>query len=265
MGAGHPRISFEMDSFTDFQPAHFVVDDDYRERMVVANGVKTWAVGQAMMVERRMDLLLDSKYQTDGLFPELAFFDCHACHQPMSTSLPTADGQFPTAWSPRPGTNLGPGNVVFNDANMLMLEVALGMAGNGLAEAMAADIKAIHAGTKTSREAFLEAAKKARSTAQAAVQALVSKDITAADMRQAMETIISKGSKGYFADYETAEQATMALGSIIEAMRVAGQIDAAGYEKLSKQMEAVYAVVANDEQYVRSRFVNAVQGLSASL
>lgn len=265
MGAGHPRISFEMDSFTDFQPAHFVVDDDYRERKVVANGVKTWAVGQAMMVERRMDLLLDSKYASDGLFPELAFFDCHACHQPMSTSLPTSGGDFPTAWNPRPGTGLGPGVAKFNDANMLMLEVALGMAGNGMAEAMAADIKAMHKATQTSREAFQEAAKKTRSTARAAVQALVGKDISAADMRQAMQTIITKGSKGFFADYETAEQATMALGSIIEAMRVAGQLDGPSYDKLSKQMEAVYGVVANDEQYVPSRFVGAVKALSASL
>ncbi len=265
MGAGHPRISFEMDSFTDFQPAHFVVDDDYRKRKKVANGVKTWAVGQALMVERRMDLLLDSKYASDGLFPELAFFDCHACHQPMSTSLPTNGGDFPTAWNPRPGTGLGPGVAKFNDANMLMLEVALGMAGNGMAEAMAADIKAMHAATQTSREAFQEAAKKTRSTARAAVQALVSKEIGADDMRQAMQAIITKGSNGYFADYETAEQATMALGSIIEAMRVAGHIDSAGYEKLSKQMEAVYGVVANDEQYVPSQFIGAVGNLSASL
>ena len=54
MGAGHPRISFELDSFTDFQPAHFVVDKDYNERKNVVDGVRTWAIGQAMSVERRM-------------------------------------------------------------------------------------------------------------------------------------------------------------------------------------------------------------------
>ena len=40
MGAGHPRISFEVDSFTDFQPAHYVIDDDYRKRKKVVDGVK---------------------------------------------------------------------------------------------------------------------------------------------------------------------------------------------------------------------------------
>ncbi|MEO0360655.1 MAG: multiheme c-type cytochrome [Pseudomonadota bacterium] len=265
MGAGHPRISFELDSFTDFQPAHFVIDDDYRERKRVVDGVRTWAVGQAMMVERRMDLLLDSKFSTDGVFPELAFFDCHSCHQPMSSSLPDQQGDFPTAWNPRPGTGLGPGVVKFNDSNMLMLEVALTLAGGNLAEAMRQDIRAMHAATQESREAMLTAARKLRATAKAAVQSIANRQLSAADMRRAMQTMIEKGSKGFFADYESAEQATMALGSMIEAMRVAGFINNAGYDELSSKMEPVYGAVANDEQFAPARFVGAVRSLSAAL
>lgn len=265
MGAGHPRISFELDSFTDFQPAHFVVDKDYRERKKVVDGVRTWAIGQALSVERRMDLILDSKYSTDGLFPELAFFDCHACHHPMSESLPAKGGGFPAAWTPRPGTGLGPGVVKFNDSNMLMLEVALGMAGGGMADAMAADIKAMHAASQTSRAAMLDAAKKVRSTARAAVQAIAGKSLSAGDMRQAMQTIAGRASKNVYSDYESAEQATMALGSLIEAMRVAGFVDAAAYDALSAKMEPVYGSVANDEQFIPSTFAGAVKGLSALL
>ncbi|MEM7525666.1 MAG: hypothetical protein AAF360_18285, partial [Pseudomonadota bacterium] len=265
MGAGHPRISFEMDSFTDFQPAHYVIDDDYRKRKKVIDGVRTWAIGQAMMVERRMDLILDSKFKTSGVFPELAFFDCHACHQPMSSSLPNDKGQFPTAWTPRPGTGLGPGVVKFNDSNMLMLEVALGMAGKDLAAAMRADIRSMHDATRKSRAAMEEVAKKVRSTARSAVQAIAGKTLNAGDMRRAMQTLIERGSKGYFGDYESAEQATMALGSIIEAMRVAGFVDNAAYDRLSTKMEPVYGAVANDEQYAPASFVSAVRSLSAAL
>ena len=265
MGAGHPRISFELDSFTDFQPAHFVIDDDYRERKKVVDGVRTWAIGQALAVERRMDLIIDSKFSTDGLFPELSFFDCHSCHHPMSESLPAEGGGFPAAWEPRPGTGLGPGVVKFNDSNMMMLEVALGMAGGGMAEAMAADIMAMHKASQTSRAAMLEAAKKVRSTAQSAVQALAAKQLTAADMKGAMQNLISKASQDYFLDYETAEQATMALGSIIEAMRVAGFVEAGAYDALSSKMEPVYGSVANDEQFFPGQFSDAVAGLSALL
>lgn len=265
MGAGHPRISFEMDSFTEFQPAHFVVDDDYRKRKKVVDGVRTWAVGQALMVDRFMTMILDTKYSTDGLFPELAFFDCHACHQPMSSSLPAQTGDFPTGWNPRPGTGLGPGVAKFNDASMLMLEIALDMADPGMADKMAEHILAVHKATQTSREAMLAAAAAARETARQAVQILATREIDAKTMRVAIETLIQKGSQGYFADYATAEQATMAMGSIIEAMRRAGFLESAAYDKMQTSMEAVYAAVANDEAYVVSRFVGAVQQLAATL
>lgn len=265
MGAGHPRISFEMDSFTEFQPAHFVADDDYRKRKQVVNGVKTWAIGQALMVERRMDLLLNSKFSTDGLFPELAFFDCHGCHQPMSGALPDKSGAFPAAWVPRPGTGLGPGVVKFNDANLLMLEIALEMAGGDLAKEMAANIMAVHKGSQTSRAAMLETAKATRATAQAAVKRILAMKVDAAAMRKAMQRLIALGGEGYFADYETAEQATMAMGSVIEAMRIAGFIDAAAYKKVSTRMEEVYAAVADDEKYAPGRYREAVKALSDTI
>lgn len=265
MGAGHPRISFEMDSFTDFQPAHFVIDDDYRERKTVRDGVRIWAIGQALMVQRTMDLITESKFKSDGLFPELAFFDCHACHQPMSSSLPTDGGDFPTAWTARPGTGLGPGVAKFNDANMLMLEIALNLAAPGLADEMSENIRAVHKAIQQSRAAFEAAADRTRATADKAVAALLEKEITGADMEKVMKDLITKGANRYFADYATAEQATLAMGAIIEAMRVSGHIDGAAYEKLSAEMEAVYAAVSDDERYVPSRFVSAVKNLSASL
>lgn len=265
MGAGHPRISFEVDSFTDFQPAHYVIDDDYRKRKKVVNGVKTWAIGQALMVERRMNLMLDSKYAGNGLFPELAFFDCHSCHHPMSESLPTKNGNFPAAWSPRPGTGVGPGVVKFNDSNMLMLKIALDMAGSGLADKMASDMKALHKAAQTSRAAMTSAASAARETARAAVKALSAKEVGKAEMMKAAKTLAQQSSQGFFADYESAEQATMALGAFVEAMRVAGHIDSAGYDNLSKRMEGVYGAVSDDEAFIRGAFISAVKQVNAAL
>lgn len=257
MGAGHPRISFELDSFTAFQPAHYAQDDDYFERKNVVNGVKTWAVGQALAVERNMDLLLDSKYASNGLFPELAFFDCHACHQPMSSSR---DGA--TSWVSRPGTGLGPGVAKLNDANLLMLEVAVGMADEGLAKKMASDIRALHKGTHTSRAAMTSAAEAVRATAQASVKALSEATIDQAAMQAAMAKLTERSAQGYFADYTGAEQATMAMGAIIEAMRTAGFMDEATYADANTKMEKVYAAVDNDERYRRSSFISAVKALN---
>ena len=96
MGAGHPRMSFELDTFTAIQPAHYKIDNDYRKRKIVANGIQTWAIGQAIAMERRLDALLDPKRNKDGIFPELVLYDCQACHHSLMEQK----------WQSRPGTGL---------------------------------------------------------------------------------------------------------------------------------------------------------------
>ena len=44
MGAGHPRLSFELDTFTWINP-HYEIDDDYIARKGDFNGVRDWGVG----------------------------------------------------------------------------------------------------------------------------------------------------------------------------------------------------------------------------
>ncbi len=110
MGAGHPRMAFELDTFTAVEPAHFKPDTDWEKRKRMWDGVKVWAIGQALVVSEMMDVLVDPKRGRDGLFPELVLFDCHACHHPMSDSR----------WAPRVA-GLGPGSVRLNDSSMLMV------------------------------------------------------------------------------------------------------------------------------------------------
>ena len=114
MGAGHPRLDFELDTFTATQPAHYEIDKDYYERKVVSNGIQTWAIGQALALEKRFDALLKMG-ETGGIFPELVLFDCQACHHSLMTQK----------WQPRAGTGLGPGVVRFDDSNLLMLQIII--------------------------------------------------------------------------------------------------------------------------------------------
>ena len=110
MGAGHRLV--ELDTFTATQPAHYEIDKDYYERKIVSNGMQTWAIGQALALEKRFEALLKMG-ETGGIFPELVLFDCQACHHSLLTQK----------WQPRPGTGLGPGVVRFDDSNLLMLQI----------------------------------------------------------------------------------------------------------------------------------------------
>ncbi len=42
MGAGHPRLSFELDAFSTNQPAHYIVDADYVRRKGAIEGFNLW-------------------------------------------------------------------------------------------------------------------------------------------------------------------------------------------------------------------------------
>jgi hypothetical protein len=254
MGAGHPRMNFELDTFTAVQPAHYAMDADYFKRKTVIDGVKTWAIGQALTIERRMQLLVSPKTGRQGLFPELVFFDCHACHEPMSE----------LDWTPRPGAGLPPGWPKLNDANLLMLKAALEVANPGLAEKLAADLGGLHAAMAKSPEALVAAANGAAATARQAIEAIKAYDFSDAQMGRMLQLLSARGAEGGFVDFEAAEQATMAMGSVIEAKKLAAYIDEAKYERLLGELEKAYAAIKNEERFARADFRKAAEAVAAA-
>jgi hypothetical protein len=113
MGAGHPPMPFELDTYTAIEPAHFVVDQSYVERKGRPNDMQIWAVGQAVDVKLRMDLILDPKNAPKGINFELSLFDCQSCHHSMSE----------LQWRARASTGLPPGRIKLYDATAVMLRV----------------------------------------------------------------------------------------------------------------------------------------------
>ncbi len=255
MGAGHPRLRFELDTFTALQPAHFEIDDDYIERKKVFNGVQTWAIGQAIAVKRTIALLVNPKHAYDGIFPELVFFDCHACHHPMSNKR----------WQPRIGTQLPPGIVRINDANMIMLRVVAKHFDADLGAQLMTQTLALHAASTRGQEATVGAAKALQTTAEQLVDLLSSRTFEASDIEALALGIVAEGLAGEFADYAAAEQATMALASVIETMAIAGLIDTQQREHMNSAIEACYAAVEKDEQYTPIAYAECLDQFATTL
>jgi hypothetical protein len=217
MGAGHPRMSFELDTFTAIQPAHFSVDSDYRKRKSVANGIRTWAIGQAIALKRRVDAAADPKRGWDGLFPELVLFDCQACHHPLTA---------PT-WQARPSTGLPPGVIRFDDSNALMLGIIASHVDSDLGATLKQQIKDLHAGTLKGQEAYKAAANALKGTADSLVGKFSKHSFGKADIAALMNGVLAEAAAAEFSDYAGAEQATMALSAISSAARTAGMKDLA--------------------------------------
>ncbi|MGQ0676346.1 MAG: hypothetical protein ACT4N4_09740 [Rhodospirillales bacterium] len=80
------------------------------------------------------------------------------------------------------------------------------------------------------------------------------------DMQAVLRGLISEAGVGEMFDYAAAEQATMALGAIISAMRGSGAIDQAQLEKFNAALERCYAATADDELYRPADFAAAISG-----
>ena len=254
MGAGHPRLTFELDTFTSLQPAHFVVDDDYRARKAVAGGAKTWAVGQAVALVQTLDGVLDPELGRDGLFPELTFFDCHSCHRSMSADR----------WRERASLGLGPGVVRFNDSNLIMLRVAAGVVAPELGKELEWRGRALHQASRASAAEWTAAAKGLRATAQQAVETFAQHDFSEPDLRALLDALVKEGERGEYLDYVAAEQNTMAIGSILTSLLDTGAISAQEYEPVEQVMADLYAAVAKDEQYRPSAHLAALRRVRAA-
>ncbi len=255
MGAGHPRMAFELDTFTALQPAHFEVDDDYGKRKQVFNGVQVWAIGQALAIGRTIELMMNPKRARDGIFPELVFFDCHACHHPMSN----------LRWQPRRGTGLQPGIVRLNDANLVMLRVVAKHLDEALGETLFRQTVALHAASTEGPEATTAAAKALSETIDKLIDVLAAHKFGDADMQALLAGVVEEGLTGEYADYAAAEQATMALSSIFEAMKLAGLVDQQQSEALNAALELCYKAVEKDESYKPDTFKEALTQFAAAI
>jgi cytochrome c554/c'-like protein len=252
MGAGHPRMSFELDTFTQTQPPHVVIDADWRQRKGDWDPVRVWAVGQALAARELLDVLLDPKRSRDGLFPELVVFDCHACHHPMSDKR----------WSP--GTGTSPGRIRLNDANLLMLRQIVRRALPApSADAFEDRLARLHQAVSGDGGDAIEQAKAMRATLDSVINQLAGRHFDLADLRGMLAGLLQDGLDGRYRDYAGAEQATMAIGSLLDFLARRGALQ--DVRAANRALDAVYETVKNDEAYKPGRFREALAALGRTL
>jgi len=240
MAAGHPRLAFELDTFTELwrtagrQP-HFRVDADYRERKDMDGHVYTWAAGLLADARRRLDLIQSRYFDVPGMFPELAFYDCHACHRTMKTvqwrSLPRHGGA-------------GPGVPFINDGTFVMSLALARAIEPGEAEALVDALRSMHGSGSNSVNAVRGAAAELD-----AILARMESRLTPARLqnreREILEQVLETGAEGNYLDYVSAEQAFMAVQMLIIELD-----DPA----LETELDSLADSLNNDERYRPSEF-----------
>jgi len=258
MAAGHPRISFELDLFTELQ-RHHDEDADYLDRKgnpdpttkhkEIAGGVKMWAVGQATALGRQLVLYTDGAYGREGAFPEFYFFDCQSCHRAIYD-----DPARPLTASANPVRPVPRGSAPFNDENMIMLSAAARVAAPALATAFDEESRTFHAAMARDADTVRPAALALAKTAQELASAFSAKSFDRQETFSILFEILSEPLTARYTDYEGAAQAVMGIDTLLTALISAKQVPATAVQAIRPDISELYRIVRDPNAYRPAEF-----------
>lgn len=243
MGAGHPPLLFELDTFGALQPAHHEVDADYAKRKGKPQNARTWAVGQVVAARGIVNGVAAT--QGEGLFPELVWFSCNACHHPMQAR-----------WEADPSTGLAPGRVRLADAALHNVAVWLDVVKPELGARWRAELRALHQASQGPAGRLRERAQAAHKLLDSEALPLASQhEASKAQLRQLALQLIDGAAGSRAGDFAIAEQTAMATAVFVTALEAAGT---PAPKPVNAAIDAVYQAVADRERYEPSKMRQAL-------
>lgn len=246
MGAGHPRLAFELETFTVNQPAHYEADADYRERKPYIAPVNMWLAGLAVTAMHTLELLQEEWFTQPSLVPELSFFQCHACHHPMDD----------LRWS-READGLPPGAVRLNDASLVVLLAVLETLSPDDVAGLRNALNALHQASQQSREGVVSAARALHGRLEPLVERLSKGSYGPEQQRQLRRELLAQAAAERFRHFTAAEQAFLAVETLSLSLGDA--------ERLKSRLDALYGSVEDENRFVPQQFAVLARQLMGAL
>lgn len=245
MGAGHPPLLFELDTFVTLQPAHFEADADYAARKGKPDDARLWIVGQAVAA-RALLAGTSGAALGDGLFPELVWFDCNACHHPMQ----------PPRWETRPGG--APGRVRLADSALYLTALWLDVVQPALAAQWRAEVRQLHEASGRNAADLRERSTAASKLLEAEILPFATRHAhSAAQLRAVALQLAEQGAGPRAADFSIAEQTAMATAVFTQALTQATGVKAP--KALQSAIDEVYAAVEQRDRYEPEKMRTALR------
>ena len=259
MAAGHPRVAFELDLFSTLQK-HYDLGANYAGRKAIPSGVKLWAVGQAMALDRSLTLFADARHGQEGAFPEFYFLDCHSCHRAISDD-PKAR---PTAVA-NPGRPIPVGMPPYNDENMIMLSAASRVAAPKQAAAFEAASRAFHLALATDRPSAVRAAGALASASRGLAGAFSAHAFSREETLAILQQVVGDAQSARYTDYTGSAQAVMAIDTLLNALVAEGHVDGGRAAALRPDIDRAYRAVNDPNSYRPTEFHAAIVRIAAAV
>ena len=249
MAAGHPRLSFELDTFLAIEPAHYRVDANYERRKPSYSRTQTWAYGQLAAAFTELEALQGSRINNNATFPELALFNCYACHM---SSMRRYD------WTHRLLTlEVEPGSVPINDGHLRMAWIIARRLEPATAPTVLKLSQSLLAAGPGGRTQIVSRSRDLAEVVGRLRDQAATFQWSHADQQQLLTMLVSLGVEGEFHDYIGAEQAVMAIDGLL--------IDLGLSSDQRARLDGLYRLVRNDEAYTPESFVTAMRELQSAL
>lgn len=251
MGAGHPRLSFELNTFTSIQPAHYRVDEDYKQRKGDISEIQVWAVGQLVAAEQALKNI--RALPRSGLFPELAHMDCLSCHEAMSK----------ITWTKNPLTEQPAGALRYNDSNFMMsYQIALAVAPES-ADDLLTKIRAFLI-SNDKEDTFADVFYNLQQGLFVLKTKLLQTPISDTQGLLVLESLLDIGLASSHRDYVSAEQSAMAINSVLKVIDSNNQINREKAELLIG-VDNIFDAVQDSENYQAEVFIAGLRKIKAAL
>jgi hypothetical protein len=151
--------------------------------------------------------------------------------------------------------------VRLNDANLVMFRLVLSVVDKAAADRVLAQTRALHQATLRDRAATLAAARTLAQTIRAELPRVGAFAFDAATLEPIIASVLADAERGEFRDFAAAEQAAMAVQSVVIAFKNAGALDETRSNALQARVDALYATVDREDAYAMGPFVAALREL----
>lgn len=252
MGAGHPPLEFELAFNTLIQPAHFKVDADYRKRKNFSASGTMWATGQLISGQMLLDGLGGERMTSNGLTPELVFFECASCHHAMR----------PPRWNAGLGGHQEPGQLRLADASLVISSLILRTLDLPSSRAWDAALKQLHEGSRQSVPAIKSAATELRKLADTALSDIRGRPLGKAELLKLMQALAMAGSEKLAGDFTVAKQIYYGLDALNSHLQSETQLPEAVF---AKGLQEVFDAVDDSQRaYSPDRLRKALEQIKAT-
>jgi hypothetical protein len=249
IAAGHPDLTFELDTFSAVSPRHWKFPDVNQDGW---EGVREWAIGQGVQLRETLKRLSRSA-SSEKTWPEYAEMECFECHHSLT--------QAKDSWRQAAGyEGRTPGAPAWNPSRYVVYRILVKEIAPGAAKDLDANLEQVSTlvGNRSDRQEIAAAATKAAGQADQVLQEVRNTHFDSALTARLMMAIANDGNSIASQGERSAEQAAMALDSLALAYR---KNEKAANPELLAAIDKLFAQLNSPSAYSAPMFAAEMQKL----